>query len=157
MAGPCIGIRHCSRHERVPMMKWFTRDWHTGQLSDEAYDSTLRDYQSYRDALAAVAPEGVRQLLEMSLDDAQVQAWSADPDVFAMRLLAGDLQRGYQFVSLAYRGAELIGATVDDLRTWSLKTRGEVLSDEVERIGAADTSIAYSSRRWVSAGCASTR
>jgi hypothetical protein len=116
-------------------MKWFTRDWHTGQLSDEVYDTAFADYQSHRQALADVAPEGVRQLLNISLDDSQVQEWSVDLDVVAMRLLTGDLQCGYQFVSLTYQGAELIGATVDDLHNWSITTGGEVLSDEVEQAG----------------------
>jgi hypothetical protein len=132
------GIRHpalCA-HGRTSIMKWFTRELHTGHLSDDEYDGALTDYQVHRDALAGAAPEGVRQLLKTSLDDAQVQEWSVDLQVVVVRLLAGDLQRGYQFVSLTYRGAELIGATVDDLRSWSLNTEGELLSDEVELSGA---------------------
>jgi hypothetical protein len=119
-------------------MKRFTREWHTGQLSDEEYDGRLTEYQMHRDALAGVAPEGVCQLLKTSLDDAQ-------------------LQEGYQFVSLTYRGAELIGATVDDLRRWSSTRRGSFSPMRSNFLVTADTSIGSCSIRSVSSRFGSIR
>jgi hypothetical protein len=47
--------------------------------------------------------------------------------------LAGDQQRGYERLTLLYDGAELVGATVDGLRTWRLtEPNVELVEDELD-------------------------
>lgn len=74
----------------------------------------------------------------MSLHDGQVAEWSYEPGVvLSVRILVGDLQRGYEWLTLSYSGATLSGATEDDLSRWwpvdELAT--EIVEEELAIVG----------------------
>jgi hypothetical protein len=50
-----------------------------------------------------------------------------------LKLVCGDLQRGYERLTLRYRQAELVGANAEAIRQWLAD--GERVADEIDRTG----------------------
>jgi len=116
-------------------MKWFTRSWSRGELDDEESHRRLSDYQRHLKSIAADLDNGAEQLASsVNLHDAQVKVCDLEEGgSLRLRLLAGDLQQGYEWLTLIYEGADLLGANSDELRTWRLTDRGaELLYDEID-------------------------
>ena len=82
-------------------MRWFDRDFATGVLSDEEWQQRQDDFGSH---LARVRPSlvgGAEFLESVSLHDGQVADWSYEPGIAsAVRVLVGDLQQGYEWLTL---------------------------------------------------------
>lgn len=115
------------------IMRWFTRSWHEGELSDEDHERAVADYQAHLAALSDDTSVGAAELIGLNLHDAQVQDWALRDGVFSWTVLIGDLQRGYEFAEMTYSDAELIGTTADDLRSSQLDQRAfELVSDELD-------------------------
>ena len=113
-------------------MKWFSHDWHMGRLSDAQAEAVLRDYAAHELQLRAQAPPGVLDLMDLSLHDGQVHSAVLGGSEFTWRLLVGDLQRGYEFATLTYFDAEVVGGA-DDLAALDLSPEaGELLYDELD-------------------------
>jgi hypothetical protein len=118
-------------------MRWFTRDWATGVLSDEEWSRRRQEYADHLNRIGADLRDGAEELVAtVNLHDAQVKEWRYAPGTeFVMIVLAGDLQRGYEWLTLRYAGAEMIGASEDDLRGWNLDGAGsEIICDEIDRV-----------------------
>lgn len=134
---PLTDVREIRHYARVSgpdsIMKWFTRTWHDGGLGDAEFEAAVPSYKAHVDAIRPSLSIDVQGLLDLNLHDGQVQEWSLDDHRFSWRLLVGDLQRGYSYVTLTYADADLVGATVDDLQNWALTRRGELVSDELDR------------------------
>lgn len=115
-------------------VKWFSHDWHMGQLSDTQTEEVQRDYAAHEQRLRPVVPAGVLDLLDLSVHDAQVQSVLLGEGQFTWRLLVGDLQRGYEFATLTYFDAEVVGGA-DDLAALDLSPEGaELLYDELDLV-----------------------
>src|SRR4051812_33057832 len=84
------------------VMRWFTQEWHTGQLSDEAHDAAFVEYHRHLSALTQSLPVGAQELTRLNLHDGQVQEWNIGDSRFAWRLLIGDFQHGYEFADVVY-------------------------------------------------------
>lgn len=120
-------------------MRWFTREWQDGELSDE--DAEARDpaYAEYVLSIADRLPQRIRAFAlateaAMSVHDALVD--EADLDVAAGRieflLLNGDLQAGYGKLRLTFLDAELLEPTVERLGQLLADPRTEFLRQELE-------------------------
>jgi hypothetical protein len=116
------------------VMKWFDRNYVTGSLDDEDWERRRAEYSRHLERVAADLGDGAEELIaSMNLHDAQVQEWAWADRVFTLRVLAGDIQRGYEVMTLRYEDAELHGATDDDLARWRLTEPGvELVEDEVD-------------------------
>lgn len=90
-------------------MEWFTREWLTGGLSDEEWQERLDSYDDHLSRLRERLADGPAALLPeaTNLHDAQLSSIVHEEDSVRLRLLAGDLQRGYEWVEIVYRGATL--------------------------------------------------
>lgn len=122
------------RYYALPM-KWFTREYVTGGLDDDEWERRRLDYARHLTLIQAKLADGAEELVaSVNVHDGQVQEWSFEPDgAFRLRLLAGDLQRGYEMLTLLYHGAELVDATTADLDAWRLDQAGvELVEDEVD-------------------------
>lgn len=110
-------------------MRWFTREW----LHADEGDGIGVAYTAH---LAAIAPRlhsGAQSLPDIDLHDGQVRRYSLEDGVFAMTVLIGDLEVGYEWLSLRYEGAELIGLPRDGIRRLRLRARRtELLYDEID-------------------------
>jgi hypothetical protein len=88
-------------------MEYFTRTWATGNCSDEEFDGTTERYQSYVDSLDHEGPVW-RFATSISLNDAYVDWLDCSEGVLSLRLLTGDLQRGYWHTLICYGEGRII-------------------------------------------------
>jgi hypothetical protein len=120
-------------------MRWFDHDFITGGLSDDEWQARQDDYAAHTARLRPRLERGADLLLDpMSLHDGQVAEWSYEHGVvLTLRVLVGDLQRGYEWAILRYFGAELIGTTEKDLlRYWPVdELATEIVEEELDIVG----------------------
>lgn len=88
-------------------MEYFTREWALGELSDEEYETVLRTYQASIDAFDHSSTVW-RFATTVGLNDAWVDRVEAETGDVRLRLLTGDLQRGYRHTELMYRNARVV-------------------------------------------------
>lgn len=91
----------------MAQMDYFTRAWALGDLSDEEFDGVE---QRYREYIASLDPNGpVRRFATtVSLNDAYVDRLTYSDGDLSLRLLTGDLQRGYWRTLLRYSGGRIV-------------------------------------------------
>jgi hypothetical protein len=120
-------------------VRWFTREWQDGELSDEEAEARDPAYAAYVRSIADRLPERLRAFAlateaAMSVHDALVD--QADLDIAAGRiellLLNGDLQAGYGKLRLTFLDAELVEPSVERLRDLLTNRRTEFLRQELE-------------------------
>ncbi|MBO9555037.1 hypothetical protein [Cellulomonas sp.] len=116
-------------------MKWFCVDGSDGDLTQEQSELVLDGYRRHVDALRREAPALV-ELLDLPLRYGQVHEWHASDDTVAMRLVVGDLESGYEFAAVTYRGASIVGGAEEPRRLRLDDEQTEILYDEVDRDGA---------------------
>lgn len=87
-------------------MEYFTRAWAIGELSDEEYDRVLPAYNAYIDALDHNTAVW-RFATTVGLNDAFVDRADIESGDVRLRLLTGDLQRGYWHTEITYRNARV--------------------------------------------------
>ena len=118
-------------------MRFFTREWHSGELPDDEADAVGVAYHAHIQSLSEALPPGVRELATtLNLHDALVRRVLLDGNRRELRLelRCGDQQRGYEDVALTYHGTVLTQQSLHDLRG-ATERGGEVLYDEVDVIG----------------------
>jgi hypothetical protein len=121
------------------MMRWFDRDYATGGLSDDEWSVRQADFAVHLETIRPHLADGAEQLLSsVHLHDGQVAAWTYEPGrSFVIRVLAGDLQRGYEWITLTYGDATLVDTDESDLRRWwsADAIPNEIIQEEVDCVG----------------------
>jgi hypothetical protein len=114
-------------------MKFFTRAWTTGELTDEEHAGMPDAYWRYLATLQL--PPAIAALSKVNVHDAFVLAIDHQPahSLLTLRLRCGDLQRGYSDVTLAFSHVTVDLATLDTLRRAVRPADVEVLYDEIGR------------------------
>jgi hypothetical protein len=122
-------------------VKWFTREWHNGDLPYAEADSRPRVYAAYIDSISDRLPLPALVLARprqphQSVDDALLDRILVDERTrrVSLRLLNGDLQAGYGKLSIEFAEADLVAPSIDRLRTLLAATRTEFIRTEVELI-----------------------
>lgn len=124
-------------------MKFFTRQWHAGHLSDREADKVA---QAYADHLESFLPRLPASLLALAkntnLHDGRIRQVSVDRVAASVTLAVrcGDLQSGYFDVDLIYESVDFTNSELSEMKAIAQDPRAEVLYDEV------DTNI---HNRWV--------
>ena len=99
-------------------------------------DDLNEDDSGYTAHLASIAPQlrnGAELLPAINLHDGQVHRYSFANGVYTMTVLIGDLEVGYEWLSLRYEEAELVGLPRDGIRRLRLRAlRTEFLYDEID-------------------------
>jgi hypothetical protein len=116
-------------------MRFFTREWLSGKLTDEAFDAVP---EAYRRHLASLRlPEHATILAQADLHDAYLLDVSEEPHAarVRLRLRCGDLQRGYADLNIEYSGAAINAVSLTRLLCAAKLPRDEILYDEVDRVG----------------------
>ena len=83
-------------------VRFFTRGWHSGELSDEESQQTVRDYHAHLEAISARLPDPVVALeREVDLHDAVIERveWEPANARLVLRLVALAWP-GYQAVTI---------------------------------------------------------
>lgn len=88
-------------------MDYFTRAWALGDLPDEEFDKIDERYRNY---LRSLDQDGsvFRFATSISLNDAYVDRLNYSEGALSLRLLTGDLQRGYWRTLLRYGGGRIV-------------------------------------------------
>jgi hypothetical protein len=115
-------------------MKFFTRAWLDGELTDEEFEATIPRYRSHIESLAL--PEDVRALEDTRLHDATLIRLDRTASRLSLTLITGDLQQGYYDTTLNYLTNSLATATVEKLRSFLHPSDADLLYAEVDRGGA---------------------
>ena len=115
-------------------MRWFTAAWASGGLSDEEHEARHADYRMHFEAIRGQLPPALVELgTTLSIHDGQVRQWSLTSDgLIVIEALVGDIQVGYQQLTLTYHNAELIAPAPTVLAKWIADPHTELLYDEVD-------------------------
>ena len=122
-------------------MKWMTRCWHGGELSEDEEAALDAGYRAHVQAVLAHLPGPLRVFAgepdewgHVSLHDGRVE-WCAFDAArsFTLQVFCGDEQLGYRRLVIQYRGrVELFGASESAIAGWFDDAETEVLYDEVD-------------------------
>ena len=100
-------------------MKYFTRAWATGGLTDEEYETVKPSYWRHFDRIKESLPEELATFAtKISMHDGLIRRVLVDreADTLALEMLCGDLQVGYFDLDLVYGQVDW---DVVDLSAWS--------------------------------------
>ena len=116
-------------------MRFFTKQWLSGGLSDDEYEATPDAY--WRHVSSLQLPPDVLALSQFNPHDARILDVSSEPHAgrLTLRLRCGDLQCGYHQVQLAYSEARIDDASLKQLHCATTLPFDEILYDEVDRAG----------------------
>jgi hypothetical protein len=116
-------------------MKFFTRAWVDGEMTDDQAAVIPEAYWRYLATLHL--PASIVALSKVNPHDAYLVALKHEPEHsrLTLRLRCGDLQRGYSDVTLAFTQVAVERATLETLRRSVRPASVEVLYDEVDRSG----------------------
>lgn len=118
-------------------MRFFTREWHSGEMPDSEADAVGPAYRAHVQSVLHELPPDVRDLAtKLNLHDARIARVTLDADQreVQLELRCGDQQRGYEDVTLAYQDAALSAASLRALREVT-EGGAELLYDEVDVVG----------------------
>jgi hypothetical protein len=121
----------------VEMMRYFTRQWQNGELSDDAFESAVTAYQSHLMGIKDDLPAMLRDLVSaVPLHDGIVSMITLAKGTLLVVLRAGDLQVGYFDVTLIYRDLKDF-IVLPSAATVFEATHPEIIADEVDLAGSS--------------------
>ncbi len=117
-------------------MKFFTREWLCGDMTDEQAGEIAAAYWRHIDKLDL--PEPVRELAHLNPHDAYILdvEHEAAGRVLRLRLRCGDLPMGYFDALLSFSGVTIPSAHLARLVEARRPAEFEILYDEVDRADA---------------------
>lgn len=132
-------------------MKYFTKEWFSGALTDEEMDKSLLTYWDYIDSIFGTLPFSVKVLSKyINLHDGIIQDMQVDQELKVMYLtiLGGDLQSGYfgrsEEVTSLKKPREVLASELE-MDNKSSFTHNLLLSDkEVLKVVFSDLSLSLS-------------
>lgn len=116
-------------------MKFFDRDWMTGELTDDEYEARNKAYYAHFSLIRALLPPSLVELSQSGvLHDGLIESVRVDNlnAELRIRLLGGNLQVGYRALHLRYEGMELANASKVALQQATGKRTTEFLYDELD-------------------------
>lgn len=116
-------------------MKYFTREWCHGNVSEEESDRIVESYWSHIDRISERLPDKLVVLAkEVSLHDGLIRRIYLDSSSkhLELDLVCGDLQVGYFDLELKYEGLEIEDYFPTLLDAIFKHTKIEVCHDEVD-------------------------
>ncbi len=116
-------------------MKFFTREWLGGELTDAAFEAVPDAYRRHLTSLQL--PPDVLALSEADIHDGSLLDVEHTPESarLKLRLRCGDLKRGYSDLRIEYSGAVVADESLAALRHAVQVPKVEFLFDEVDRAG----------------------
>lgn len=114
-------------------MRFLTSEWASGGLTDAEWEDRWSAYQEHQRAMLPLLSAGADGLLrDVNLHDAVPKECEIGEPTIVLRFVAGDLQRGYEFVEITYSDARVSGAVVGQVRDWLADPSTEVVHGEVD-------------------------
>jgi hypothetical protein len=115
-------------------MKFLTREWATGDLTDKASDDRLAAYRKHTKAVRSLLPQKIRSFSMLSLHDGLIKFSTIHMDtrILELCLRCGDLQVGYSDIGIEYHGVDFKQSKLTDFRKSVLSKKTEILYDEFD-------------------------
>ena len=116
-------------------MRFFTRGWVSGELPDEEWERTERDYIAYLEAISARLPDQMLALArEVNLHDAWIECveWEPAKAQLVLRLVTRPGSGTNEAVTITYFGAMLGEQRLEVLRNVARDRKTEILYSEVD-------------------------
>ncbi len=116
-------------------MRYFTRGWACGDLTDAEWKHALAAYRARIAEIAPQLPRGMLRLTrDVSLHDGFIEqiVWNPTKSRLRLSLVCGNVGSGYYLVQLTYDGAMLGSARIESLKRAASSRDPEVLYDEVD-------------------------
>lgn len=116
-------------------MRYFTRGWASGELSDDESDEAN---EAYRARVAEITPRlppaMVRLAHEISVHDGIIEQviWNSHLNRLQLTLVCTDAHQNYIQTHLTYSGAMLGPSRIESLQRAALSRETELLYDEVD-------------------------
>ncbi len=110
-------------------MKYFTKDWFSGDLSEATVDERVEKYNQYLDEIFEALPFTLKVLFRsISLHDAIIEkvVYDEERKTATFHLLCGDRQVGYFALIIEYLNASKLDSSLFEENTL------EILRDELE-------------------------
>ncbi|MBL8822642.1 MAG: DUF4085 family protein [Planctomycetia bacterium] len=116
-------------------MRFFTKEWLTGELSDEAFDAIPDAYSIYLASLKL--PSDVFALSKVDIHDGRLLdvKYNSESAQLLLRLRCGDQQTGYYDLHITYSDLVLDSASLSVLNVAMRAPKDEFLYDEIDRTG----------------------
>lgn len=117
-------------------MRWLTREWWSGDVVGPEYEAATLHYALNLERISPSLPLPLRVLADLDLHDALIDDVILDEDaqLVTMRLVAGDLARGYVFLTLTYHGGSFIGPDLQQVERLVNDPETEILLQEVDML-----------------------
>jgi hypothetical protein len=119
-------------------MKWFTRQWQSGDPSDDESEKVVAAYWAHVESLLPRLPATVRALAQgMSLHDGRIRRCLVDSpgSKITLTLRCGELASGYFDLELTYCDVVMLGKTLKQLKSVAGDPSTEALYDEIDSGG----------------------
>ncbi len=119
-------------------MKYFTREWIQGELSDEDHAGAIARYWEYIDQIKMILPANLQILAaNVNLHDGLFTSvlLNSRESLLQISFITGDLQVGYEDLILHYSDIDLELLNVGLLEELANSPDTEVLYDEVDVAG----------------------
>jgi len=121
-------------------MKFFTREWAEGLLTDDEAANRAKDYRAHLAAVFHNLPLAAQELAsEISIHDGLIRRVEVNRSSGSvlLQLLCGDQQVGYFDLDLLYTGGDVASLDTETLARLSRDRRSEALYDELDRLDAS--------------------
>jgi hypothetical protein len=114
-------------------LKFFTRGWAHGAMTDEDAEAIAPAYRLHLEAIDL--PQAVQDLATLNPHDAYILDVEHEPQIslLRLRLRCGDLQAGYFDALLCFSGVTIAPAHAATLAEARRPAKIEILYDEVDR------------------------
>lgn len=117
-------------------MRFFTRAWVGGGLTEREVDEAIEAYESHLASLSPSLPPSILELARgINLHDGRIRRVSIDfekCEVF-LGLICGDRQQGYFKLDLLYSGVVFDRTDFVTLEALAIGSGSEIVRDEVDR------------------------
>jgi hypothetical protein len=125
-----------SRSRRKGDLRFFTRNWVQGDMTDEEADAVMRQYGRRIEDLKL--PPSARELADLNPHDGYIREVKHEPasHELGLALRCGDAQRGYCDTCLRFSGVEISQEHLAILLAARRPAAFEILCGEIDRVSA---------------------
>ncbi len=132
---PRAWVREFLAGRRLQEVRFFTPAWHSGELPEQKEEAAVENYRQHLEGLRSRLSPQIQQLaFSTDIHDGLLEEVTIDHNAkeIRIRMISGDLGRGYSTLQLTYRGVRWNENDLVDLRRIAADPAAEALHDEVD-------------------------